>query len=268
MSFESNTGSMPIIDDRNFTDYLDPTVNGKSVRRGHKPRDYNKQPMGSLGGFAKGFDLRLIPRSDWPELIERKEREQSRLVDLCDYHGLTVLNQGRTNYCWINAPVHCLEIVRMVQGQNMVRLSPASVGTKIKNFQNRGGWGSEGLEYLVDHGCVPQEQWPPNAIDRKYDTSENDLLRDRYRVTEWYELQPKNFNQLATCLLYGMPVSVGYNWWGHQVTAMDLVQVRGGFGIIIDNSWGEGWENNGRGVLVESKATPDDAVSPRVAVAS
>lgn len=266
--FESNVGGMPIIDDNNYTDYLDPTVDGSSVRRGHKPRDYNKQPMGSLGGFARGFDLRIIPRSDWPELIERKEREQSRLIDICDYAGLGVKNQKKIPYCWIFAPVHCLEIIRVVQNQDHVDLSPASVGAKIKNFRAVGGWGSEGLEYLVDHGCVPEEHWPATAIDRRYDTPENDLLRDRYRVTEWYELQPRNFDQLATCLLYGMPVAVGYNWWRHEVTAMDLVQVRGGFGIIIHNSWGPEWEDNGRGVLLESKATPDDAVSPRVAVAS
>lgn len=170
--------------------------------------------------------------------------------------------------CWINAPVHALEIVRAIQGQQRVRLSPASVGAKIKGFRNVGGWGTEGLRYLVQHGAVPSEFWPDNAIDRKYDTEANNQHRAKYKVTEWWELRPRRFEELATCLLCGYPVAVGYNWWRHEVTAVALTMQGNEFGIVIDNSWGPSWGSNGRGVLMGSKANPDDAVAPRVAVAA
>lgn len=172
--------------------------------------------------------------------------------------------------CWINAPVHCLEIIRAIQGQQYVELSPASVGAKIKNFQNEGGWGTEGLQYLVETGCVPSAQWPSNAIDRKYDKASNNALRDRYRVGEWLDLPAGNFDAVATCLLLRIPVAIGLNWWGHEVTAIDLVKLdgKGRYGALMDNSWGADYGDNGRVILTESKATPDDAVAATSAVAS
>ena len=80
-------------------------------------------------------------------------------------------------------------------------------------------------------------------------------------------MQPRNFDQLATCLLSGIPVAIGLNWWSHEVTAMDLVETSPGvFGVRIWNSWGDGWEDRGMAVLSQSKATPDDAVAPRVVI--
>jgi len=264
--FASDLGNMPVIDDET---HIPPgvVVQGQRMGTGLIARDYDQQPFGSYG--ARGIPFDVIPRSEWAERIKAKERNKTRIVDLCDHAGLTCLNQGSTNYCWINAPVHTLEIRRVVQNQKLVRLSPASVGAPIKNFRNNGGWGTEGLKYLVKHGCVPQDNWPANAIQRKYDTSANDALRPRYRVTEWMELERRNFDQLITCLLLGYPVAIGLNWWRHEVTAMDAVILgRNKYGVIIDNSWGPGWGENGRGVLTEKKATPDDAVSPRSVVAS
>lgn len=263
MEFSSNIGKMPVFDDSNA--YLlvqDPEVNGERKTRGLIPRDWTLQPFGSLK-YAAPFDIAPIPRSMWDAMIAEKERTKSRLVDICDQAGLTVLDQNGTNYCWINAPTHCVEIMRVVQGQPMVRLSPASVGGPIKGYRNQGGWGTEGLEYIVEHGVCSQAVWPANAINRQYDNTESQADRKHHKVGEWWELRPRNFDHLATCLLMGFPVAVGYNWWSHEVTAMDLVKVNGGYGIIIDNSWSTSWGEKGRGVLAEGKATPDDAVAAR-----
>jgi hypothetical protein len=215
-----------------------------------------------------------------------------------------VLDQNGTNYCWINAPVHCVEVIRTVAGQQLVRLSPASCGGPIKNYRNVGGWGTEGLKYIVSTGCVPQSMWPPNAISRSYDNAETREVRKQYKVTEWWDLRARNINHLMSCLLQRIPVAVGYNWWSHEVTAMDGVVVRADptpvaallhematvgrpeyscmspseldslaelaatYGIRIDNSWGQGWSDRGRGILNGSKMLPDDAVAPRVATPS
>lgn len=266
-----------IIDDGNaaaIAPAQDVIVDGEVKTRGYVPRDWQAVPFGSMPE-AEPLGLPLIPRSEWDDRIEEIERTKSRLTDLCDGAGLTVLDQNGTNYCWINAPVHCVEILRVKQGEPLVRLSPASCGGPIKGYRNVGGWGTEGLAYIVEHGIVPQEMWPPNAINRQYDTPESREARKAYKVQEWWDVvdlgqrDRERFDRLATCLLLGIPVAIGLNWWRHEITAMDLVALGGGqYGVRINNSWGTRWETNGRSVLSESKATPDDAVAPRVSTPS
>lgn len=263
--FLSSIGpSEPIIGESNWMHYCKPEdveIGGQLMCRGLLPRDYSREPFGSVG---VPFDLPVIPRSEWPALIEQQEQNKSRMSDLVRHYSVPPLNQGQTNYCWINAPVMCLQLTFLREGLGFVRLSPASAGGPIKGFRNVGGWGTEGLQWLVEHGCCPVDAWPANAIDRRYYTEENKKLALDYRVHEWVELRPRSFDELATAMLLGFPVAVGYNWWRHEVTALDLVMLgRDRFGCRIYNSWGEGYGEKGMAVLEESKATPDDAVFAR-----
>jgi hypothetical protein len=142
------------------------------------------------------------------------------------------------------------------------------VAAPIKSYRNHGGWGSQALEYIIEKGIVPVEQWPANAISRKYYTDENLEIAEDFKVTEWYDLEPRNFGELMTCLLLRIPVAVGYNWWSHEVSAIDPVALgNGDYGVRIRNSWGMGYGTDGYAVLAERKATPDDAVAPRVVIA-
>lgn len=265
--FVSDLGKMRVYDDNNA--YLlagDVTVNGKKMSRGRIPRDFKKQP---IVGYSKPFSRELIPRSEWDDRIEEKQRLKTRLTDICDQAGLTVKDQNGLSYCWVFATTHGVEVARVVQGQPMVRLSPSSVGAKIKNFRNEGGWGTEALEYIVEHGVVSQDKWPECSLDRKYDNDDNDADRKRHQVQEWDLLDEGDFDALATACLVNDPTSIGLSWWSHQVLAMDLVSFGNKkYGITIDNSWGTGWEDNGRGVLTQSKATPDDACIPRTTTPS
>lgn len=267
MSYSSDIGHCPVIDDANWQQHLVAAISDPNRGRGHIARDYSLQPYGSLP-YASAVTLPLIPESEWEARIKEEEETQSSIVHLCDAAGLKVKNQQQTNYCWINAPTHCVEVLRVVQGQKYVELSPASVGAKIKNFRNVGGWGTEGLEYIADKGLVPASLWPNNAIDKKYDTAAAEAERSKYQVDEWWELKPRSLNELATCLLSKIPVAIGLNWWGHEVTAVRLVKTSNGWGVMIDNSWGTSWGDNGRGVLTGSKMLPDDAIAPRVATAA
>ena len=229
---------------------------------------FRTTPFGAIEGAPAFPSEMLVPQSEWEARIKDMADSKSRLSDICDQAGLKCKDQGQTNYCWANAPTHCIEILRCVQNQNMVSLSPASVAAVIKNYQNVGGWGEEALRFIVDNGAVPTSMWPDNAIERKYDTAETKEVRKLYRVTEWWELRPRTVSELISCLINRIPVAVGYNWWGHEVTAVDPVWVNGAIGIRIRNSWGMVWGSKGYATLTGQRMLPDDAVSPRVAVAS
>lgn len=170
--------------------------------------------------------------------------------------------------CWCNAPTHCIEILRVQQNEPMVILSPASVACPQTNFKNVGGWGKNALLQIIGHGAVPVDNWPANAIDRKYATKDNAALAMNYRVVKWADLTPRNTPQLISLLLRDIPVAVAYNWWGHEVTAYDAVWVNGQIGVRDRNSWGMSYGHLGFFVLQGSKMLADDAVAPMTALAT
>lgn len=248
-----------VIDDSNAHKFAEELERSTDYAMGYRPRDWS---LGS--GVAQPFDIPLIPRDAWAPMIEAREKSGQLLSRICDLAGVEHLDQGNTNYCWCNAVITAMEALRAAAGLPYVKLSPASVAAPIKGFRNQGGWGSEALAYIVENGVVPVSQWPANAIDRKYHTATNRETAKRFRVTEWYDLTARQFGQLMTCLLLGLPVPIGLLWWGHEVCAMDPVIIgKNRFGARIRNSWKD-WGDRGYAILEESKAVPDDAVAPRV----
>lgn len=258
-----------VIDDNNYTSHaLNPIVGGETKNRGRAPRDWAKEPFGSLP-YAKAFDIPLIPESEWDARIEEGEKTKTFLSHICDQKKLVSLDQNGTNYCWCNAVITAMEILQARTGQPIVKLSPASVAAPIKGYRNQGGWGGEALDYIIKNGVAPASLWPPNAINRSYfDKQEVKDARDDYKVTEWYELENRNFNQLMTLLFLRIPVPIGLNWWSHEVCACDPVKLSSGYGVRIRNSWSDSYGDHGFAVLTRSKATPDDAVAPRVLMAA
>lgn len=249
-----------VYDDTSIVELLDvnPDVHG----RGLQPRE---EPFGSLP-FADELDIPIIPRDEWRDRIEEMERTKTRLSDLANSAQLECKDQNGTNFCWAHGPVHAIEVLRVIQGEPRVSLSPASVACKINNFKNRGGWGTTALKYIVEHGVVTEEDWPPNAIERRRDTDEAWVDAKKYRVVEWWDVEPRNLDQLFSCLFARIPVAVGFNFWRHEVCAYDPVALRDGFGLRIRNSWGMGWGDRGYSVLTGDKMLPDDAVAPRAAI--
>ena len=223
----------------------------------------------AYGGVAEPFpDSLLIPRSDWQAMIEELTQRASLLSLMCDELNVVVEDQSRTNYCWCNAPTHCMKIIRAIQGEPLIDLSAASVGAQITGYRNVGGWGKTALEFIASKGVVPTSLWPKNQIDRRYATPEALAAAQAYRFTEWWELEPNNLDQLASCLIRGFPVSVGLDWWSHQVTYVDPLWLDGEFAVRFDNSWGQGYGTNGRGVIQGRRILPSDATTPRVALAA
>jgi hypothetical protein len=216
-------------------------------------------------------DELLVPESDWQGWIEEQEERKTRVSDLVMQAGLPCKDQGQTNFCWANAPVHIMEITRLIQNQPMVLLSPASVACPINGFKNRGGWGEDALRQLISAGAVPVALWPANAISKQYDTQANRTLALDYRASEWWNLRPRNDKQLISCLLRRIPVACGYNWQGHETVAVEAVWKNGKIGTRNRNSWSMNWPSVGAGgwyILQGQKMSADDAVAIRSGTAS
>lgn len=224
------------------------------------------------GDTARPFPPELlIPRHEWQARIEEMEQRKTRVSDSINAAGLPCKNQQQTNYCWINAPTHLVEITRVLQNQKMVILSAASAGAQIKNYQNVGGWGKEGLQFIIENGLVPESAWPANAIDPRLATQENLKLALDYRGVKWMELQPRSLEEQMSCLLRRIPFASGLNWWGHEIVIVDPVWVNGQPGGRGRNSWGMDWPSPGAGgyfVLQGAKFLSDDTVALETVLAT
>lgn len=267
MAFASAIGSREIvIDDSNYLQYAASEATPEGMSRGLIPRDYEQFPEGS---FATPFALPLIPRSEWAERIEEMERTKTRLSDLRRLYNIPSRNQNGTNYCWAHGPVTALILILAKMGNKYVDLSPASVAAIIKRGANQGGWGSQALQLMISQGVADAAHWPHNNRNHNQYTQSSRENASRHKVLEWWELKPRNFDQYMTCLFHRIPVAIGLNWWRHEVCGVDPVIIRPGvFGSRIWNSWGDGWSEQGMGILNESKSRPDDAVAPRVSLAA
>lgn len=251
-----------LINDATPNDVLYP----KSLGRG---RDLMGRAPGELAAMADPFPAGwLVPRSEWQARIAERQQQGIGLKKFLLDRGIAVLNQAQTNFCWANAPTFALMAVRAVQNQAPVRLSPASVAAPLTNYRNVGGWGKDALQRISDVGAVPQSIWPANSINRGYDKPEVWAAAKKYRVPRWLACEDRNLDQLVSLILRGYPVPVGYNWWSHEVCAVDLGWRDGEPTLIIANSWDVTWGDQGFGEIQGSRMLPDDAVCPITARAA
>lgn len=238
-------------------------VEGDGMGKGYIPRDWQAEPYGSVAEpLPSSF---LIPPSEFADRIRERQKQKAGLVEMANRIGLGVLNQGQTNYCWANGVVRCLELMDAKEGGSVTRLSPASVAAPVTNYRNVGGWGSQAHKYIRENGVAPQSTWPPNAIDRRYFDASREARRN-HGIVEWFEVPARDINVIISLVLQDIPVAVAYNYWRHLVCATDAVMEGNSIGLVIDNSWSEGWGDNGRGVLVGNRAIPDEACCVRVAI--
>lgn len=260
-----------LINDANAHEFINPTVDGERKMTGLMPRYYGTHPVGYLP-CAKPFDLPLIPEGEWQSRLDALNAAKAQLSTIRTYgkpDGTPIpsTDQNGRGYCWCHSGTSACLIVRAKNNQPFADLSAYMVGCLIKNYRDQGGWGSEGVEFIAEHGIPSSEFWPQRGTSRSYDTPAMRENAKLHRVTEWMDLEPRNKPQLITCLLLGIPVVSDFNWWGHSVCTLDLVSINP-LRTRIWNSWGDGWSEAGLGVLEGSKALPDGMIAPRVLTAS
>lgn len=264
-------GRTPIINDSNLHAWCPGpdkrvVIDGVPMSHGLIPRDRAKQPGHMFGLDA--FPFPLIPESEWDDRLREQEKNKASLTDLIQEVGLEPLNQNGTSFCWANSSTMAAQILRVKEGEPKVDLSPASVACPINGFVNQGGWCGQSCKQIAEHGVAPASMWPVNAISRQYYTDEVRAEAAKYRIQKWYEGAARNRQQLATCLLLGIPCPVDYNWWSHSVCAIRLVKTSNGYATEIYNSWGTGYGDHGRGILEWPRGLPDDWVIPTTIMAN
>lgn len=248
---------MPVINDSNAGQFVDPLVDGHKRLCALRPRDMQAYPPGRCGFAA----LRPFTQYTKEQLIERiKQRDAARsgLRHILDSKGVPVKDQGGLPYCWIYSGVHTVEIAYAVQGDGYVPLSATAAGALITGGQSRGGYGAEAIDFLSKQGTCREQDWPEHQISTRNNTANVQAMAKNNIITDWGELPSGNLDQLAAAVLNNFPVTIGLSWWGHQVTIIDVVILpTGQIGFVFNNSWGLRWGDNGRGVLTPEKARGD-----------
>lgn len=234
--------------------------------KGFIPRDFDTHPHGSLV-YAAPFNIPTIPRDEWPDRIADMERTKTRLSDIADQAGVPRLNQESLGYCHCFCLAYAIMAFRAAMGLPFKLLSASSIGGPVTSFQNRGAYVFDDLEQAVNVGICEARIYPMTTTSRQYYTEEARQNAALHKVTEWFDLQPRNYDQYMTCLLSRIPVPFGFNEMGHAMTGVDPVNLGGGkFGSRVQNSWVP-WQppgdDRGRKVWSERELTPDEQYAPR-----
>jgi hypothetical protein len=266
-----------VIEDNTNNDLLfDPTVNGNTMGRGYIPRDYKVHPVEM---FDPPSEVPLIPKSEWSARIKEKVETKSQLSDIRLRHlngqPIPALDQNGQGFCWYST-TGVVMMTRMKNHQPYVRLSAHATACMIKGFKDEGGWCGLSAERQKSHGTPSVELWPEKSMSRSNDKPEVWDNAALHKVTEdWIDITREvyernlKFEILASLLLSNESCAVDFDWWGHSVCALDLVEVESGaFGIRILNSWTDGWGDKGMGVLKGGKEIPVGGVCLRVTGAS
>lgn len=258
-----------VIDDSNYKKYcLDPTVGKGGMKRGLKPRNWKKYPCGSMKGIPKA-SISKIPRTEWSARIKEINEQNALFSDMWQVGNfgseIPVLDQNGYGYCWAHSTVSCALMLRAQQNQPFEDLSPYAIACKIKNFQDRGGWNKESVDFMMKNGCPTSKKWPQRGTSRSYDNSGTWEEAAQYKIVEIAEdVEEGDFDMQMTYALLGIPGPLDLNWWGHSIGQADPVEIEPNhFGLDILNSWGRGWGRNGWGVLSESKARNNGFIALR-----
>jgi hypothetical protein len=283
-----------------------PIVDGETKGMGYVPRDLNQYPVPM---FDPPSQLSLIAETEWPERIKDKIATKSQLSDLrntaMNGQQFPALDQNGQGYCWAYSTTACVMLLRAVMNQPYVRLSAHAIGCTVKNYRDEGGWCGLSADFHKNKGCPSVQHWAEKSMSKSNDKPETWANAAQHKVTEdWIDLgqavydRNLSFKQMATCLLCNIPCALDFNWWGHSVCGMDLVDgvssfnagmlrssngklmeacefdvlfetdVTAGFAPRILNSWTNTWGEAGTGVLAGSKGIPNGAVALRVTGAS
>ena len=255
-----------VVDENNWRQFIKPVGADGVSESGYVPREYGADPIGS-GYASRPFpDELLIPRSDWKDIIEARERNGERLIDRCEKSGVFTLDQNPSFYCWCYSTIHGVMTQMIAQNEPPRTLVPESVAGPIMNYRKQGGYCSLALAYIAEHGVADTSAWPwtshAQANKRQYfePSRANAALTI---VPEWYDLE--NFDQKMSALLRGMSCPSCYDYEGHATNSVEPIYRDGQFGVIdIDSYYHRNGDRFHARARMGSKAHSSDTVAIRL----
>ena len=283
----SNLQGQFVIGDNVDIDFGQHYIDGTRMGRGLVPRDYSAHPQGCYAAAPAWSidDMPIIPMEEWPERIQALEATKMRISDFIDRGNLgqpiPSYDQNGQGFCWTYSPTGCVTAMRAIQNMPYIRLSAHSVACKIFNFQDRGAWSCLALDYIREHGIVPESLWPAKSMNRQLDTPDNWKAALDFRAAEgWMDLKPAAYDrdlsrlQVGTALLNRWPICADYMHMGHAMCTVDLVDVYPNkratdfsrYGTKHWNSWTDRYGVRGFGIFKDSKAWPDGGAAIRSVV--
>lgn len=270
-SYVTNLGSIPVIDDSNASQLVAVASQAGAPSRGYELRNFARHPFAS---YAPSYSGRRIPRSDWDELIELQDKNESSPHHVHVRNNLPVLDQNGLPYCWMYGTVAGVMNRYGAIGINPVpHLSATGPAAQGKRWREQGGWAGEAIEYIERYGIPTVDTWPEHSMQRALaDNHAQQLDAARHKIVTFEEIESRDFDAAVSCLIDPFnpcPVTLGLAWWGHLVCGLRAVKISSGqYGILIVNSWTKKWGEQGYAVLAQNKATAHeyvriDRVQPR-----
>jgi C1A family cysteine protease len=186
-----------------------------------------------------------------------------------------IVDQGQLGSCTANAIVSGLrEYLEIVAGQSLVRLSRLFLYYEERKIegtvdQDSGAEIRDGMKVLSQIGVCPEADDPYNINNFKQEPSKNALTDAvQFKMMEYHRIV--DLNGIKVALSEGLPVVFGFKVYesfesdevaktgeipmpkkdekylgGHAVLAVGYIDQGRSGNLIVRNSWGDGWGDQG-----------------------
>ncbi len=236
--------------------------------KGYIPRDFPAQPFGSV---VEPYEKRHS-RDTWKDLLELQDQNRTSALDVMLSSNFKSYDQKSLPYCWSFGVCAPVAVAMARAGHDPIpHLSASYVAGKVKNWRRVGGWGMQAVEGLLKYGCPTTDVFPEASTNRTLaDTDKVKASAALHSIVQFEEIQSNDFDGCISALLDPINpacgVSMAFNYWRHLVFACKACwHPQKGWGVVIQNSWGSSWGDQGRKELYGSKAIAHEMIVVRSA---
>lgn len=200
-------------------------------------------PGTQCGYYAEQPGVTIIPEAEWDQWVEEIDWEQRgnqiAVVNTLDQDGI--------GSCGSESGGSVLYATRQEMGLPFVQFNPWSVygRDEISGGRDQGSNIGDNLVYYRDYGVAPEILHPRSKGWRAKLSEEALEVRKQFRIGEFSEA--RSLEELGSAVIMGHNVMGGYS--GHAICYYGLEKKGGVWYVLYRNSWGSGWNGNGRGSL-------------------